>query len=434
MGLVEALLNGKLPYCNFEGLNLDWESNLHIFPPVLYYIYVFEYFLFGPLIVSIHPLFLLFEFINFILVTKLLLKFYDEKIALMGGIFMVIFPISLVFIAFIEVSIFAFTSVLASLYFFLNDKPILSSISAALGTMLIYLPGIIILPITIYYLKKKDVKRLSYFIFAFILTVFLICLPFLLICPDDFISSISSSLNSAQSDNISNILFGSYPQQRIITILNFEIKLINFFQIGIVLLSILYFNRKFKQIQKEDVIFMTIFYIFLIMVLTLYIHPRFIYWAYFLIILVLPYNTYKQELEIKLKTKLIYIFSIILIFTSIICISFTWNVPVALNERTHMNLILTFLLVYTIIWLIFGLILFNQKPLFVKMFVYCSYSIFSFILYKLSYEYSNIYQYNIYISYFIILFIVYLIYVLNFKYINQLMKTRRKHRVMEIQQ
>ena len=82
----------------------------------------------------------------------------------------------------------------------------------------------------------------------------------------------------------------------------------------------------------------------------------------------------------------------------------------------------------------FGLILFNQKPLFVKMFVYCSYSIFSFILYKLSYEYSNIYQYNIYISYFIILFIVYLIYVLNFKYINQLMKTRRKHRVMEIQQ
>ena len=416
--VIEAFLQGEIFYCSPGIPNHEWVFTSHFFPPVIYYLYTLEFFVFGPLINSINPFFLIFEFLNYILVYKMVLLFNQKKDAIVGNVLLIFFPLSLIFLIFLEPSIFALTFTLASLYFFLQDRKILSSVFAALGAAVLFLPAIILFPILFYYFKHQKLKDFIIYIMVFILSLLIICLPFLIICPQGFIDSMVLSINTPQSSNIGNIILGDLLQTSIFSILNFEFKIQNIIQIGILLLSLLFFNKKYKKPDKKDVLTMIIFYFYLIMVLTFYIHPRFLYWTFILIIVILPYETINQSEDInKLIKKCIYI-SIPFGILSVFCLLYSRNFVIFSNFSIHMDLIILYLFLFNILWILFAFFIFPNSPMIKNFIISNAFANFGFLLYKLFYEYSNLQDFNIILSYFIIFFIIYLVYFHSFSFLD----------------
>ncbi|MHA1440018.1 MAG: hypothetical protein ACTSPD_20930 [Promethearchaeota archaeon] len=416
--VIKAFLYGKYFYCTTGIAEHKWVFTEHFFPPLLYYLYTLEYLIFGDMINYINPFFLIFEFFNVILVYKMILLFNDEEDALLGILLVIFFPLSLIFLAFVEPSVFAMTFTLASLYLFLIERTILSSIFAALGTAVLFLPAIIILPIFLYYFKKGEIKSFISYILVFILTLLLIILPFLILCPHKFIQSMIISLNSPQSSNISYIILGDFSSYVVFSFLDFDLKLLTIIQICILLFAFLYLNKKYEAVNKKDVLIMTIFFFYLIMVITFYLHPRFIYWTFLIIIVILPYKRITESKDIEKVLIKTIIISIPYLVLSFFCLYYSRKFKLFNDFIIHMNLILLFLFLFSILWLIFAFFVFPKFPIIKKLIIYNVLAIIGFILYKLFYTYFELREFNIILSYLIIVLIIYMVYFLSFRFLD----------------
>jgi hypothetical protein len=416
--VIEAFFQGDYFYCSSGIPNHEWVYTTHFFPPLLYYFYILEYLIFGALINYINPFFLIFEFLNVILIYKMILLYNDKEDALLGILLLVFFPLSLIFLVFVEPAVFAITFTLASLYFFLHERKILSSIFAALGTAILFLPAILLLPIFIYYFKNGEIKSFIYYILGFIITLLLIVLPFLILCPQAFINSMISSLNSPQSSNIAYIIFGDISDYILFSFLGFDVKMLNIIQICILLISFIYLNKKYKTVNKKHVLTMTIFYFYLIMVITFYLHPRFIYWTFLLIIVILPYKKITESKDMRKVLLNSLVFCIPYTVISFYCLFYSMNFTIFNNFTVHMNLILLFLFLFNIVWLIFAYLFFPESAIVKKFIIYNALANFSFILYKIFYTNFDLMEFNIVLSYLVIFYLLYIFYFLNFRFLD----------------
>ncbi len=421
------MLNGALPYCNFEKIKFDFDTSQHIYPPMLYYLYILEYLVIGDLVDIFHPIFIIFELFTLYFCYKLLILYHSKEEALIGIFLFIFYPISIVLMAFFTDVVYAMPFLLASIYYFEKDNIVLSSIFTALGTAMIFIPGIIIVPLFIYYLKNKKIKSFVCYLLIFIVCLVLICLPFLLICPTMFFESLIVPINSPQSSNISYILFGDLPQQVVFQALFINIKIVNFVQLAVLLFFFFYFIKKYEVVKKRDVIVLTVFFIFLIRVLTLYIHPRFDYFTFTMFLILIPYGPNVQNSFFSNKSlKKIIIITVLYVIMSLFCLVYSWNFELYLNTRIHIYLILLYLIIFSVLYSIITFILFNKEKLIKRLLIYQILAVISVVLYKLFYEFTNVKSYNPYLSYFIISYIIFLNYFFGFKFLLiDLSKTKK---------
>jgi len=426
-----AISEGYLPYCNFEKIIHEFEPTQHVVPPMNYYFFLLEYLIFRDLIGLVHPFLLLCQFFNFYIVYKLILELSNEKSALIGGALMIFFPLSLIFLAFNLPSVFTATFILGALYFFIKDRLVLSAIFLALGTATMYLPAIIIIPLFIYWVKNSELIKFLYYIITFVSTLFLLILPFLIICPKLFIYYMNLSLNSPQSSNISHILFGDLLHIEIFEIFNFKIIILNIIQASILLITVIYFYQQ-KSLSKKKTLVISVYYFYLVMVLTLYIHQRFIYWAFLILIIIICSNIEISEENLKSFIKDVIIFAIPYSLMSVFCLVYSWNFTIHLNIQVHMYLIILYSFLFSILWIFCILFLFSMNKIVKILIIYNCFAIWSFILYKLSYEFINIKEINIFLSYLFISIILYFNYYLSFRFASKYIPIQERERIHQL--
>jgi len=390
MGLQEILFNnlirGYIIYCDFNKFELSSFWQEHILPPGAYIHFIIVFIFFNI------PL-LIYELINMFLLYKIILKYSGKDSALLGMIFIAFFPMSILN-GIIELDPMSpcLLFILLSFYFFIENKPILSSISLAIGTLILYIPFIIIIPIIFYYLKNQEnrLKNIIKYLIFFIGTIFLGIVLFLLTCFKKFIFYINYSINLPHTSNFlqnKNFFLSKFFYTPIITIYNFNIRIINFFQIGIIFIISLILFIKLSYKNKYDIIFSSIILIILISILSFYIHFRITYWIFSLSTIILSHNVEKFNKENLIKK--ILLIGIYYFFISIVLLLIC-NIYV--EPKNYGNFTYTFIQWYVLIFLFYligfiflGFFIIKEKKLIINI-LYASIMLIFFILF----QYTNI--------------------------------------------
>ncbi len=344
---VSNIMRGYFIYCDFNNFTFSSFWQEHILPPGAYIHFIIVY-----LFVNI-PL-LIYELINMILVYKIILKYYGDKSALIGMLFVAFIPISILngMIELDPMSV-CLTFMLLGIYFFIYNKPILSSISIAIGTLILYIPAIMLIPIIMYYIKndKKKFFNISKYLIVFLLSIVIACLPFLLMCPERFIFYINYSVNNPHTSNFlynEEFFLTQFLYAKILSILGFDLKAINLLQLGVFLIVILILYKKLSFKDKKDIIISSIILITVISMLTFYLHYRITYWIFILSIILLSFNSEKFVRNFKdYKVILIGIYYCIVSFSLI----FISNEFVEPNNYGMFSL--TFILFFTLIFILY---------------------------------------------------------------------------------
>lgn len=292
---------GLIMYCDVENFIVRDYLMEHSLPPgALIYGLVLHYF-FNNIAI------LVFEFINMVLIYFIISKFYGKISALNALILITFFPISILNTGFsIDPIQIGLIFMLLGMYLFINGRTILSSISLALGALTIFIPAIVIVPIILYYLKndKYNGFHIIKYIAVFLFTIIIACLPFLLLCPETFVSSILNSVNEPHSANYllwEDFFLTPLLLEPLITFqifgATFSIKVLNILEISFLLVTIYFLYKKLQFKDERDLILSTIILISVITISTFYVHYRFIYWIFMLSIIIL-FNS-KDHYNIK---------------------------------------------------------------------------------------------------------------------------------------
>jgi hypothetical protein len=304
--LVNSLETGYQLYCDFEHYTTFWQ--IHLYPPGTYIYMIIRVYFFK------NSILLISDFINLLLMYNLIKKFNGEKSAIIGMIFYAFLPISIMNNGLTnDPMTICLTFILLGFYFFINKKRILSSICLAIGTLIIYIPAIILIPIFFFYAKNKQYKNFLVYIFIFITVIFLGILPFLLVCPENFINYIYLSLNDPHSSNFlenRDFILSHLLSLELFNVFNFGIKIINIYQIILLLIFFYILYKKFEYADERDIIITSIVLITLIMILTFYTHVRFYYWIFILSYIFLSFNG-KEIFDRKFSISKLVIYGII---------------------------------------------------------------------------------------------------------------------------
>jgi len=294
--LMEGINSGLVLYCDFDKFPLGSYWFDHAFPPGTYVfaIILFYFQRFGFIV--------LIEFINMVLIYKIISRYYGQENAKNGLIFIAFFPISIINSGFtLDPFQISLNFILLGMLLFFNDKPLLSAICLGIGTLIIYIPAIVIVPICFYYLKSEqhNILDIIKYLIVFITTIILGCLPFLIMCPDIFISSIFSSLNTPHSGNFLGWEEFTLTQLLTINIFEFEfsgalisIKVLNLVQVGVLFVAFYLIYNKFQFKDERDIIYSTVILFSIISIITFYIHFRFIYWIFMLSLILLSFSSF----------------------------------------------------------------------------------------------------------------------------------------------
>jgi len=353
----QGFKSGYIIYCETEkfpssGFFLDKN-----YPPGLYLYVLTMYFLFQ------NFLLIVLELVNLFLVYNIIKKNYGKKAALNSITFITFFPISIMNTGFtidpIQVSLLF---ILLSYIFFTRENPIISAICLSLGTLIIYIPAIMMIPILIYYLKNHQIRNSIEFLIFFFLTIIICILPFLITCPDAFIQSIFNSLSQTQT--LSYLQYKDFIISPLLSINILEIQILsievgintlNLIQIISIIVVILILLKKFEFNREKDVIYSVIILILAIKVMTFVIHFRFLYWICILSLLA-PYLSRSENLSnitIILLGFLNIIFTILILF-----LSFQINLDVGLIYLLQGGIIL---ILPTLSFIIFAINLSKDK-------------------------------------------------------------------------
>jgi len=296
--LVNGLENGYFLYCDFDKIHSFWET--HVFPPGTYVYIIIRVVFFKNTILLISDL------VNLILLYKIIKNYNGEKPAIISMMFYTFLPLSIINNGLTnDPMTISLSFILMGFYFFMNKKMILSSISLAIGTLIIYIPAIIIIPISFYFLKNKKLLDFFFYFATFVLTILLGILPFLLICPDKFIYYINLSLNSPGSANFlenDSFILSQLLNTSVFDIFGFSIKILNFYQISVLLICFYYLYTKFEFIDERDIILTSVILITLVTILSFYTHSRFYFWIFSLSFIFLSFNseeTFERDFRIS---------------------------------------------------------------------------------------------------------------------------------------
>jgi len=375
--LVQGLDQGYSLYCDFHKFEETGRWQFHVFPPGTYIYILIRAYLLENLLNFIA------DFFNLLFLYKIIDFCFDKTATFRGIVFYSFFPLAIWANGLInDPMIVTLPFILGGIYFFLVDRYVLSSFFLAIGTLILYIPAIIIVPIFFYCKNKKELLSFVKYLLIFIGVIFLGILPFLLSCPYVFIKYISISLNSPHSANLlhrTNFLYTT-----IIVILGFEIKAINFFQVIILIFTFLQLNDKLNYSDKVDVILSTIILFCIIALVTFYIHPRFFFWIFALSIIFFS-NKKDNLLEKQSIIRDLIIFGIIYLAISIpFVIYFLMFIG---DTNSYFPAVLTpifllFLILYLISFFILGFVLLDDKDNKILI-IYSSISSIGFILYFL---------------------------------------------------
>ncbi len=385
--LANSILRGNIIYCDFEQFtnNLFWQQ--HVFPPGFYIFMLTVFFSQNILLIAI-------ELLNLFLIYKILIKMYGESSALTGITLLSFFPLSILNCGFFPDPMgLCISFILLGIYFFNIEKPVLSSISLALGTLIIYIPAIIIIPIVFYYFKNKDYGfiNIGKYIGVFLITLILGCLPFLILCPEKFIFYLNVSFNDPQSSNFlmhENFILSIPFNTIILNIFGFNLKVINIIQISILFLTIYLIYKKFSFVDIKDIVISSIILISMISITTFYIHLRFMYWICLLSIFLLVYNSENFEKEFNNK-KIILIGTLCFVISCLaLGLSAIFNLENNINNLNYWTSAILLLFLYTIAFIALGFL--NLKNYHSKLIVlYVVIITMVFIFYKIILTYQD---------------------------------------------
>ena len=379
--LTEAILNGNRIYCDFDRFPLSSFWQEHVFPPGAY-VYFFIKFM------SLKNItLLLLELINILLLYLIITKFYNKETFLFSLTFLTFFPISLINTGYgtdpMQISL---VFILLSYYLFLKDKKVFSSISLAIGTLIIYIPAIVLIPIIFYYFKNKKISELIIYLATFIIVLIIGIIPFALACPESFITNIYNSLNEPHSSSLlrnDNFFLTPVLYATVFSFGGIDIKLLNLIQIISLLLAMYVIYKRFSFTNKKDILPSSIILIILITILTFYIHLRFFYWILILSCIIFSFTSTKLFEIIKIK-KIIFV-GIVYFIISFLGLVFSYLLNVQISNFNFWMVVNLILLLYAIGFLLIGGIIEHH---YLRILIYYSNSIlvlfiFSIIIFEI---------------------------------------------------
>jgi len=306
--------------------------------------------------------------------------------------------------------------VLASVYYFLKDKRILSYTIMGIGFMHSFFPIYLIIPYFLYSInQEKEFKKFLLVIPITISIVFLSYLPYLILIPEeisqDFINILTKSNYTI---NFASIFLPDIMNETLFTIdlhfLQMDISLYHIYVLIILLLLFFLFYFKYKVKTKKDLIRCITCFFLILPFLTRSFHFRIFIWVFpFFSLLLLDYEDRRKIQDIPLlKRNYIQIttFMIINIFIAIISAIFYLENP---NELISMEIFLIIVLVYIVIWTIFIL----SYNLFYSLIFAMELIVFS--IYYVLFYYTPFWEYRLEIN--LIFLIIYSISFLFFVYI-----------------
>ncbi|MGQ4872943.1 MAG: hypothetical protein ACP6IY_02605 [Promethearchaeia archaeon] len=356
--IAEEFIKGNLIYCHFEKFKNSEFYKEHVYPPGGYYYFLVKYFTFKNFILII------FDLINLFLIFKIISKFIDKESYIYGMSFLAFFPISILNSGFGTdpmqvVMIFIFLGI----FFFFSDKIILSAISIAIGTLIIYIPSIILIPILIYYLKRKEIIIITKYIISFLSTLLIGILPFLILCPNEFINGIYRSLNQPHSASFlsrENFYLTQILLIHLFTIGEININVLNIFQLSFLIISIIIIYRKFTFTNKSDILPSTIILFITITIITLYIHLRFFYWIFILSSLIFSIDS-KINLIDNFKVSKIIILGIVYFLISLFGLILAFYLQLQFSNQAYWIVGILIFFLHTFCFLIFSRLIKNPN-------------------------------------------------------------------------
>ncbi len=240
------LVNGVNPYeTNFEFY--------YKYPPLFYYILTLFGFLSNYSYVGPKLMIFIFDLLNIVMIYKLGVKLKNNIFGLNVSFLYAINPIILLqFYNDVNEFVVLFFTLLA-IYYLLDKKLIISSISLAMGIGFKLYPVFFLIPILIYIYKNSNSKvlmKVILYISIVLLTLFVICLPFIIISPGPFLQNLfihSSRMNLGDSltEQIPQLLFFYKPAFFVFGIEFSYQFLIQICVLGVVFLLLFLFSKKY---------------------------------------------------------------------------------------------------------------------------------------------------------------------------------------------
>ncbi|MCX9014207.1 MAG: glycosyltransferase family 39 protein [Candidatus Methanoperedens sp.] len=178
----ERIAGGSLLYRD----HISYFGTYH-YPPVFLYTLGGFYYLFGVYPFIAKGLLAFFNILAALLLYMIANRFYGKKYAVLSSVLFLVnpFTFSAVYVGYIDNFVIFF--MLLSIYFLLKDMPLSGGIALATGFMSKPFPVLLFAVLIPYYLGQHRFRFLIRYIAAFMVTVIIISVPFLILTPGEFL-------------------------------------------------------------------------------------------------------------------------------------------------------------------------------------------------------------------------------------------------------
>ena len=160
------------------------------YPPLYYYISNFFGLILGPTIITYKFMVFFFDVFNVIILYKIGMLLKDKNFGNILAMFYYFNPIGFNLSIYGENEYISLFFCLVSIYFFIKKRYNLSALFLGLGTCFKIYPIILLIPYSIYLIKTSNKKQFLKFILTLLITIIVVCLPFLIISPELFIQKL----------------------------------------------------------------------------------------------------------------------------------------------------------------------------------------------------------------------------------------------------
>lgn len=417
-----SILKGQLPY-------RDMVVNPNFFPsdyqfhhlPLYYYLNAIPVLIAGENMaisgITFKLWYLFIEFISIFFLYKISREILEPENSRILILFYGVFPCTAFIMGFFgmqEITTSAF--MLSGIYFFTKKKYIISSILLGMGFMDTIFPIFIFVLLAFYLLRKRLFKNTIFFIIGFAAVSIFISLPFLILCPTQYFSTIKYILEYDTSISFAPYFFQNLFNSTIFTVplLNFDFK-VKLLYMGVLFLFILFYPLRFNRFQgkeskKLDIheILNSIFVFMLFSPLIFRsVHYRLIIWAlpFFLLYIFSNHKIFNRNKSI-IKNLILNYYILLIIVEGIFAIIWVFISADFANIGIYYHYIFIWFLIFQLLWVviyIFSLYRERKKQR-MKRTSSFSYFILYFLVYSIStYIIFNIVLQNtpIYLGYFV---------------------------------
>lgn len=362
----QFLLLGYVPFKDFDLNSSDrfiYILSNHPNGPFNYFFYSGIILLIGESDFSIKLPIFISEILACVCIYKIGILIKNKKFGFYSSLIYGMCPISFFpMMVFITDEIISSLFVLLSIYFLFSDKIFPSAIFLSVAFSYKYYSVFLLIPVYIYLIKNKGFKEFVKYLILFLITFIIISLPYLIICPFEFLN-----YNLYQVSRFTTVSFGvhlseSFLYVPLIQIDLLEIKVINFIQVGVIIVSFYYFLKKSENFSKLDFMAVCAFYTCILPIISLSNNFRYFIWfTPFLSFLIV--NQKESSTEKRLSNVALFIYIIFLVTFSYILIYFNFidvyqYSPFYLTDYDNFFSIFLFL---NICWLVSFLIYFHNN-------------------------------------------------------------------------